>query len=132
VCARSCPRRVQIHDEVSNRVLSSNAVHFDYVAPRIGNVVNSISLGVSVVECPVFDPFNNAVVPADSTIFVLTLHGFNFGPPRPDGKGPKVLSGFGSATARSTASGSHNQQSLAVLSAVCVAVCGFVACFLAC
>ncbi len=79
-----------------------------------------------------FDPIAQRVIdPSEGRdVFVLALRGFNFGPPRVDGRGPLVLPGTGSSKAFSTVVVRTNLQSVfgeevgRVEGPVCVFVCG--------
>ena len=87
--------RLVIRDLLSETTLRSNPITFGYAAPQIGNLVNSIQNDLSALACPVYDPIEhrNVEVSENRDVFVLSLRGFNFGPPRADGKGPLVSAG---------------------------------------
>jgi hypothetical protein len=94
--------RLVIRDLLSETTLRSNPITFGYAAPQIGNLVNSIQNDLSALACPVYDPIEhrNVEVSENRDVFVLSLRGFNFGPPRADGKGPLVSAGATRVTPR--------------------------------
>ena len=76
----------------SELTLRSNPVAFGFAPPHIGNIVNTIQSGITGLTCPLYDPFLDRDVDQGEggDVFVLALRGYNFGPPRADGKGPLV------------------------------------------
>jgi hypothetical protein len=79
----------------------SNNVTFGFASPYIGNVVNTVQLDADGVVCPFRDPVENRTIGTDERrdMFLLSVRGFNFGPPRADGRGPLDISGGGSSAA---------------------------------
>jgi hypothetical protein len=84
--------RLVVRDLLSEVTLRSNPVTFGFAPPQIGNLVNTIQSDLSTLSCPVYDPIEHRNVEQSENrdVFVLSLRGFNFGPPRADGKGPLV------------------------------------------
>ena len=90
----------------SNVQVASNAVTFSYGDPYIGNVVNTVQLDLSGLQCPVYDPIEQRVIGATEArdVFLLSVRGFNFGPPSADGRGPLVLARTGTSTVHTSVS----------------------------
>jgi hypothetical protein len=90
----------------SNVETRSDPITFGFAGPTIGNLVNTIQSDLSSLLCPVYDPFEHRYIDASdgNEVFVLSLRGFNFGPPRADGRGPLATFGSGSSRVRSSVS----------------------------
>jgi hypothetical protein len=85
-------------------VVSSQWTPFGYAPPTIGNVVNTVQSDLTALKCPVIDAATGVAIPPTEVrdVFALSLRGFNFGPARADGMGPKPAAAPGSARARSS------------------------------